>query len=285
MTDETSNAGQKEFWEGPSGLSWITYEEEQDTLLGEIANLVISVADPRPGERVLDIGCGTGALSLLAANRVGPDGRVLATDISEPMLARAAERGAGLTQLNTCLADAAVADWPERDFDIAVSRLGVMFFADPAAAFANIARALKPGGRVVFAAFAPVKDNPWWRVSARRASERLGMPPRTEPDTPGPMGLATLSRAVERLETAGLTDVEGRVVEVALRHPGGVRAAADLATRIGAARSIIRRMGGTESDATHIRDAIAADFAPFETDAGAAIPAAINLLTARVPGA
>lgn len=282
---DTPNANEKDFWEGPSGLSWIQFEEEQDTFLGEVAKLVIDQANPQPGDRVLDIGCGTGAVSLLAAERVGAEGRALATDISEPLLARAAERGEDLSQFGTHLADAETAVWPETGFDFAVSRFGVMFFADPPAAFANIARALKPGGRIVFAAWAPAKDNPYWRVPARRASERLGRPPKVEPDGPGPMGLATLPRALDRLRSAGLEDVDGQQVEVALRHPGGIVAAADLAVRIGAARRVINMFDGTADDEVSIRNAIASDFAPYATETGAAVPAAINLLTARVPAA
>ncbi len=280
---ETPNLGEKDFWEGPSGLSWIQYEEEQDTFLAEVAELVISEANPQPGDRVLDIGCGTGAVSLLAAQRVGPEGTVLATDISEPLLSRAAERGRDLPQFATHLSDAEVADWPERGFDYAVSRFGVMFFADPPAAFANIAKALKPGGRIVFATWAPAKENPYWQVPARHAAQRLAYPPKTPPDTPGPMGLSTLPVALERMKAAGLADVHGRRVDVALRHPGGVHAAADLGIRIGAARRIINMFDGTPEDEVAIRDAIATDFAEFGTEAGAAVPAAVNLLTARAP--
>ncbi len=282
---DTPNATEKDFWEGPSGLTWIQFEEEQDTFLGDVAELVINEANPQPGDRVLDIGCGTGAVSLLAADRVGPEGRALATDISEPLLNRAEARGASLPQFGTHHADAEAADWPETGFDFAVSRFGVMFFANPPAAFANIAKALKPGGRIVFAAWAPAKENPYWHIPARRASERLGKPPKVEPDTPGPMGLSNLPLALERLAAAGLEDINGQQVEVALRHPGGVEAAADLAVRIGAARHVINKFNGSPDDEAAIRDAIAADFAPYATEAGAAVPASINLLTARVPNA
>ena len=280
---KTANADEKTFWEGPSGLSWIAFEEEQDQFLSEVAQLVIETANPLPGERVLDIGCGTGAVSLLAAERVGAAGRVLASDISEPLLRRAGERGSHMAQFATFLGDAEVADWPETGFDVAVSRFGVMFFADPAAAVANIADALTPGGRIVFAAWAPAAENPYWHVPARRASERLGRPPKTDPDTPGPMGLADIDLACARLEAGGLRDVEGRAVTVALRHPGGVAAAADLAVRIGAARRIVNMFDGTADDEAAVRAAIAADFNDYATDTGAAVPATINLLTARAP--
>jgi SAM-dependent methyltransferase len=284
MNDDTPNASERDFWSGPSGRSWITYEDEQDTFLHEAATCVLHEATPGRGDRILDIGCGTGALSILAAGAVGPEGRVLATDISEPLLGRTARRAADLPQVSTHLADAQTTDWPETGFDFAISRFGVMFFADPPAAFANIARALKPGGRMVFAAWAPAADNPYWSIPPRRAGERLGFPPRTEPDTPGPMGLSTLPLAIDRLRAGGLTDVEGRAVTLSLRHPGGIKAAADLSVRVGAGRRVINVMGGTEEDEAAIRAAIESDYASFAApDGTAAIPATINLLTARVP--
>lgn len=284
MAEENPNSAERDFWSGPSGLSWITHEEEQDTFLHEVAALVLREAAPDPGDSILDIGCGTGALSILAAEAVGPNGRVLATDISEPLLQRTSERGAHMPQLAAHLGDAQTTNWPETGFDFAVSRFGVMFFADPPAAFANIARALKPGGRMVFATWAPAADNPYWTIPPRRAGERLGFPPRTEPDTPGPMGLSTLSLALDRLRAAGLSDVEGRAVSVPLRHPDGIKAAADLSVRVGAARRVINHFGGTKADEDAIRAAIDADYAPFaEPDGSAAVPATINLLTARAP--
>lgn len=280
MTDRPNDT-EKDFWSGPSGTSWVTFEDEQETYLREVAELVIDRAAPQPGERVLDIGSGTGGVSLMAAERVGDAGHVLATDISEPLLTRAAERSAAYPQMSTLLADSQTVDWPDTGFDLAVSRFGVMFFADPPAAFANIARALKPGARIVFAAWASAAENPYWHIPQRHAVARLGQPPKVAPDGPGPMGLATMELALERLRAGGLSDVQGEAVDLHLNHPGGVEAAADLATRIGAATRIINMFGGTADDKAAIRDAITEDFAQFATPNGAAVPARINLLTAR----
>ena len=186
--------------------------------------------------------------------------------------------------MDTFLGDAQAADWPERDFDHAVSRFGVMFFSDPPAAFANIARALKPGGQITFAAWAPATDNPFWQLPAKRAVQHLGPPPSTEPNTPGPMGLADIDLACERLAKAGLIEVSGTVETVHLRHPNGPRAFANLCVRIGAAKRIINHFDASEAEQKAIEDTLTEDFLQFgQPDGSAAIPAAINLLRAKRP--
>ena len=137
------NTTQRDFWSGPSGKSWIAHEARQDALLESVADLVIDRALLQTGERVLDIGCGTGAVSEKAARALGPSGSVLASDISKPLLDRAAHRLADFPYASTLLGDAASVTWPEPPFDVALSRFGVMFFDDPSAAFVHIAGALR----------------------------------------------------------------------------------------------------------------------------------------------
>ena len=281
---DTANAAERDFWSGPLGPRWVPSTVEMAMQLSEVADLVMRHADPKPGQRIIDIGSGTGALSLLAANAVGPTGRVLTTDISEPLLDHAARRGHDLPHMSTFLGDAQTAIWPETEFALAISRFGVMFFADPPAAFANIAKALKPGGRFVFAAWAPASRNPFWHIPTKHAVAHLGQPPKTEPDTPGPMGLSTMTFALERLRKAGLENVSGEEITVHLRHKDGPDAFANLCTRIGAAKRVLAHFEAGPDDQRIIETNIAADFAPFaQPDGSTAIPAAINLLTATKP--
>ena len=149
------NTSEQEFWSGPSGQSWVAHEAVQDEVLSEALSAVMDRVGLSAGARAVDIGCGTGALSVAAAEAFGETGRVLATDISSPMLDRAKDRMRDFPQAGTLLADAESVEWPETGFDAAISRFGVMFFGNPPQAFANISRALKPGGRMVFAAWGP----------------------------------------------------------------------------------------------------------------------------------
>ena len=276
-----SNTDEQEFWSGPSGLSWITHESAQDYLLSEVLDLVLDRARIEPRARILDIGCGTGALSTVAAEAAGIHGRVLATDISEPMLKRAEQRLASFRQADTLLADAQSVVWPETAFNTAVSRFGVMFFGNPPEAFANIARALRKGGRMVFAAWGPPSRNPYWREVPRVAVERLDRPPSVPPHTPGPMGLSDRDWSIAQLEAAGLQDVACEAVSIHLPVRGTPEDAADLALAIGPAARVVRMFGAAKDDIASIREGIAEVVRPFSGPDDVRIPALVYIYTAR----
>ena len=276
------NSAQRDFWSGPSGKSWVTHEARQDALLHSVAELIIARAELQSGERVLDVGCGTGAVSELAAHAVGGSGSVLATDISAPLLDRAAQRLNGLSNVSVQLGDAASADWPKQPFDVAVSRFGVMFFDDPPAAFAHIMSALRPDGRVVFAAWGPLADNPYWSIGAEAARNRLGALPSSPPNAPGPLGLADQGYATSVLRQAGPADFTVSPETIHLEYPGTAVDLADLMVALGPARRIINAFEGSAADAAAIRDGIAERLAPYEgNDGRVALPASINLIQAR----
>lgn len=277
----SANGDEKQYWSGPSGQSWITHEISQDRLLSEALEAILERAGLAPGGSALDIGCGTGALSVAAGKIVGEEGRVLATDISEPMLNRAADRLRGMPQSSTLLADAQIVDWEEVGFDTAISRFGVMFFSDPPRAFANIAAALRSGGRMVFAAWGPVSKNPYWRDAARIAAARLGEPLAAAPNTPGPMGLAHRDWSLGQFKAAGLADVACEELEVVLPIHGTPEEAAELALVIGPAARIIRLFGASEADVAVIREDIARYMEAHRDAGGVNIPALLHLYTAR----
>jgi ubiquinone/menaquinone biosynthesis C-methylase UbiE len=140
------------YWNGPGGAQWMAQQTHTDAVLAPVAEAVVALAAPAAGERVLDIGCGCGASTLLLAARAG---HVTGLDVSAPMLDVARQRGAGLG-IDWVLADAATYAAP-LPFDLLASRFGVMFFGDPTAAFANLRRAARPGARLVFASRAPTR--------------------------------------------------------------------------------------------------------------------------------
>ncbi len=277
----TDNTDEKTFWSGPAGATWIEHEAEQDYFLSAVADAVIALAAPERGNRVLDIGCGTGALSMLAADAVEPTGHVLASDIAAPFVARVEDRSAGVPQVSAMLADAQTATWPEEPFDMAVSRFGVMFFADPAAAFANIAKALRPGGRFAFAAWGRTEDNPYWSVPRDLVDQLIGPRPRPLPNTPGPMGLADAEWAMDQMRQAGLADVTVETRQVPLLHKAGAAGAADLSLRIGPAARPMKEVEATPEMIRDYKAEAARAFQPYETEGEARIPASIHFYTAR----
>lgn len=279
---EAPNADEAEYWSGPSGLSWIEREEDLDASFRSVTDLILERAALSPGERVLDIGCGTGAVTLGAAHAVGEGGHVLATDISPPLLERTAERARGLPQVKTQHSDAQTTNWPGPPFDAALSRFGAMFFDDPSAAFANIARGLGSGGRIVFAAWGPYPDNPWWLIPQRVASARLGKPPKISPHSPGPMGLSDMGWSLDQFRAGGIMGIQGECVELTLAAPGTARDLANFSTRVGPAARVIHHFDATEADKAAIVGDLTSAYQPFVRPSGVHIPAAINLFTATL---
>src|SRR5258708_5909638 len=203
-----SNAEQIASWNGDAGRHWVAESDRYDRMSAAFSTMVFAAADPRPGERVLDIGCGTGALCMAAAERVVPGGEVVGIDISAPMLDKARSRAAaaGLTNAAFLHADAQTTTFPQ-PFDAAVSRFGVMFFADPAIAFANIAQALKPGGRLVFVCWQDFLLNEWLTVPVFAALAHVPAPNLGEGDQPGGFSLADPRRVSALLTNAGFAEL------------------------------------------------------------------------------
>jgi SAM-dependent methyltransferase len=203
------NVEQVEYWDGSGGEHWVAQQARYDQINGAFGDRVVEVLSPRPGERVLDVGCGNGALSLAIGPLVAPDGSVLGLDISGPMLAMATTRAraAGLENVRFERGDAQVHALPDAGFDAVVSRFGVMFFDDPHAAFANMARSLRSGGRVVFACWQDLVANEWLMVPVGAALPHVPMPDLGEPGGPGPFSLSDPDHIRSVLEGVGFADV------------------------------------------------------------------------------
>lgn len=244
-------AAQVALWNGPGGQAWATIHAQMDTHLGPITDALLEAARLQPGERVLDVGCGCGDTTLRVAEAVGPEGRAVGVDISEPMLERARERSEGRPNVEWRLANAAREAHPEAPFDAMISRFGVMFFADPVAAFTHLASQLRPGGRVAFVCWRAMDQCELITFPVRAVAAHLEMPPPPDPDQPGPAAFADADRVRAILEAAGLTDVElvprdarlvvGRDVDEAIflgRHVGPLSRALGSAPRDAAERAL-----------------------------------------------
>ncbi|WP_170760060.1 class I SAM-dependent methyltransferase [Ruegeria lacuscaerulensis] len=283
---QVANEEQAEYWgNSEPGAKWLTYEDQLDHLMAPVLKLVLDRAGLAPGMAVLDIGCGTGVSSLTAARHVGPGGRVLAADISQSFLDRAAARAAekGLNNTAFQFADAQTYDFPSGQMDAAISRFGVMFFDDSVAAFANIAQALKPGGQMTFAAWGPLDENPWFKIPHVAAVSRLGHPPRVDRYAPGPLAFHDLDHVAGMMTKAGLTDVKAEAVNLELPGFGGIEGSAALCARVGPAARVIAHFEGDDQDLLAIQRAVGEEFRQFLSDTDFHIPAVINLFQARRP--
>lgn len=276
------NQAQGAFWSEGGGRKWVEFQDVLDATLAPVLDLLLEGAALGPGQGVLDIGCGAGASSLAAAAAVGPDGHVTGADISAPLLEEAARRAAHLPHLRFQHGDAQTHMF-EAGHDALISRFGVMFFDDPVAAFANMARALRPGGRVTFVCWDAVAHNPWFRLPAQVAATHLGPPEPGAPHAPGPMAFADADYTRGMLEAAGLRDIAIAPTAVMLTPPGDAAQVASMATRIGPAASRIAATEAPKPVIARIQAELAGVFAPFSTSDGMRIPAALHLCTARAP--
>ena len=277
------NAEQVRYWNETAAPKWIEYQTVLDAQLEELSGKVIERARLSAGERVLDVGCGCGTTSRALAARVGPSGSVHGVDVSAPMLARAAEqaRAAGLGNVRFTNADAQTHPFEPASADVLFSRFGVMFFIDPPAAFTNLHRALRPGGRTAFVCWQPLAENPWLLIPLATAAQHIQLPPPPAPGAPGPFAFADPERVRGILGQAGFQEPQFEDVRVTLGVGGGGldQAVHFLLEGVGPASAALREADPALRPKVYaaVREALA----PYETPAGIRMPAAAWIVTAR----
>lgn len=272
-----ANPRQAAAWNGPEGTHWARHSARRP----DDADLTLALVEATAidtGDRVLDVGCGTGALARLAARWATP-GHAVGVDLSAPMIdqARAEAAAEGLANVTFEVGDVQVHPFAPASFDVAVSHFGVMFFGDPAAAFANIATALRPGGRLGFVCPQAMERCDWYGAPL---AALLGHRPTPE-EAPSAMFSLSDPDLVEWLLTgAGFDAVELRPVNAALWFGATPAAAADFFLGAGPVRALRERAGSTLTTAD-ARRTLEAAMAPFVTGDGVRIPGAHWLVTAR----
>jgi len=204
-----ANQEQREFWSDIKGDLWVTLQPRIDTMLATFGDKALDTLNPQSGERILEIGCGTGTTTLALGDRVGASGEILAADLSQPMLSKAIERAnlGAQRPITFVEADAQVHNFPAATFDAVYSRFGVMFFDDPVAAFSNIRKAVRPGGRLAYVCWADRKANPWIRIPAGAAKACLDLPAPPPDDAPGQFSMENEGRVQQILHDAGWSDI------------------------------------------------------------------------------
>jgi SAM-dependent methyltransferase len=204
-----ANTAQHQYWNTVAGPRWVGLGGFVERRVQAVNDLLLARSGVAAGENVLEIGCGTGATTVPLAEAVGPRGQVVGVDISEPMLAGARKRVAesGLGNITLLQADAQVHPFEPEQFDLITSRFGVMFFADPFAAFGNLLPAARRGGRLCFVCWAPLEENQHWLIPYEVALRHLGPPAPQPPRAPGPMAFSDPNYVRSILETAGFADI------------------------------------------------------------------------------
>jgi SAM-dependent methyltransferase len=280
-TGHEQNADQIAYWNGPGGQRWADRQQAQDILLKPIADALIDRAKPKAGERIIDVGCGSGATSIAFAQEVGPSGHVFGVDVSGPMLARARASAPKELPIDFVLADATVYPFDPASFDLLASRFGVMFFADPSRSFANLRKALRPSGRLAFACWREPRENPFFMAPLQAVYKHVPKLPQQGPEDPGPFSFASEARVHRILGEAGFTGIamepHNLALDVAIGR--GLDAAVEGALKIGpASRALADQPPNVVAAAVNsIREALA----PFANGQTVPLPASIWIVTAR----
>jgi SAM-dependent methyltransferase len=245
------------------------------------------LSPPRPGERVLDLGCGFGETTLQLASLVGEQGSALGIDVSEPFIeaARKEAEAANAANVEYMTADVQTLELP-REFDYAYARMGLMFFANPVAALRNVANALNPGGRLSAVVWRRKLDNEWVHRAEQVVEEYLDHPDDSDEPTcgPGPFSMANADTLTEQLTIAGFEEISLRRSDLPLKIGDDLDQAVEFNMALGPAGEVLRLWGDRVNE---IRPKIAAQLretlAEFESPDGVFAPASTWLITARVP--
>lgn len=273
-------AGMKAQWD-QAAEGWNAHTPAIHDWLAPATDAMLNMAGIQAGMRVLDVAAGAGDQTLDIAERVGPRGEVLATDLSPAILALAAEnaRRAGHTQVRTRVADADALGLPDAAFDAVVCRLGLMFLPDPLQGLREMARVLRPGGRVCTLVFGPPEANPCVTLLMRVARTYAGLPP-ADPFQPG--GLLSLGRPAaldELFRSAGLREVITTRMSAPFRLPTAAHYLDFVRASASPIRQILSRLPGAEQQAAW--DEMAERLHAFDTPQGWVGPNELLLTSAQ----
>ena len=220
-------------------VAWAEVRELLELQLAPLGRRALLALAPLSGETVLDIGCGGGTTAMELVRAVAPDGKVVGVDVSAAVLAYAKRAATGCERVRFVRGDAQVFPFEPASVDAAFSRFGVMFFADPTAAFINIRRSLRPNGRLAFACWRALEENPLDMLPLVAAAPHLPPQPAHDPNAPGPFAFADPDRVREILARAGFAEIEIRAHDEQVGS-GDLDAMVAVCSRVGALGKILR---------------------------------------------
>ncbi len=274
------NEDQRTRWNGTDGEYWTTNQDRLDRTLAPVTGPLLEFAAPRAASTVVDVGCGCGATTVEIARAVGPSGRVIGIDVSSPMLALAAERLSKFANTTCLVGDAAALPLSDLGADLIVSRFGVMFFGDPVAAFTNLRTGLSAGGRLRFACWRPIRENPWLGIPLDAVYEHAPRLPKPEPEEPGPFSFGDTARVTRILTAAGFTAPSFTPLDIQLDVAAGgtLEGAVIQSSAMGPAK---RALADQSDDVRAAAiESIRRALAPYALPAGVKLPGAVWLVAA-----
>ena len=278
------NEDQRTRWNGIDGEYWTRQQDRLDRTLDPVTGPLLAFAAPGTGSTVIDVGCGCGATTIELARAVGPSGRVIGLDISEPMLALSTERLREFANTTCLLGDAA--DLPLHDLgaELIVSRFGVMFFGNPIGAFANLRTGLVPGGRVRFACWRPINENPWLQIPLDAVYEHAPRLPKPDPEEPDPFAFGDTARVTRVLTTAGFTALSFTPLDIQLDIAAGgtLEDAVIQSSGMGPAKRVLKDQ--PDDIRTAALESIRHALTPYASPAGVKLPGAVWLVAADRSG-
>ena len=262
------------------GEFWVRQQDRLDRTLAPVLRPLLAFAAPRSGSTVIDVGCGCGATTMELARAVGPSGRVIGLDISQPMLELAKARLSEFENATCMLGDAADLPLHGLNAELIVSRFGVMFFGDPVAAFTNLRTGLAPGGRLCFACWRPVNENPWLQIPLHAAYEHVPRLPKPEPEEPGPFAFADTARVTRILTSAGFTAPAFTPLDLQLDIASGgtLEDAVMQSSQMGPTKRALADQ--PEEIRAAALEAIRRALTPYASSSGVTLPAAVWLVAA-----
>jgi SAM-dependent methyltransferase len=277
------NEDQRAYWNGVDGEYWTSNQNRLDRTLAPVTGPLLAFAAPLPGSTVIDVGCGCGATTVEIAHAVGPSGRVVGIDVSSPMLALAAERLRPFANTTCLVGDASALPLGDLGAELIVSRFGVMFFGDPVAAFANLRTGLIAGGRLRFACWRPINENPWIQIPLHAVYEHVPRLPKPDPEEPGPFSLGDSARVTQILMAAGFEGPSFTPLDI----PMDIAAGGTLEDAViqSSAMGPAKRALADQSDDIRAAalESIRRALAPYASPEGVRLPGAVWLVAADRP--